>query len=79
MTWRKTKDIGITEAIEQIGVSPERLRYWEAFRASFWWLIVLALQSSDSFAALLKPDVRGRIPAGYLAQIQRYFWQRARG
>jgi aminoglycoside phosphotransferase (APT) family kinase protein len=63
----------------QLPIDPERLRYWEAFRSFYWWLIVLALQSSESFAALLKPDVRRRIPPGYLAQIQRYFWQRARG
>lgn len=29
MVWRKEKKIGITEATQRIGVSPERLRYWE--------------------------------------------------
>ncbi len=29
MVWRMQKKIGITEAIRKIGVSPERLRYWE--------------------------------------------------
>ena len=29
MPWRKIKNIGITDAIRRIGVSPERLRYWE--------------------------------------------------
>ena len=27
--YRAKKDIGITEAIKKIGISPERLRYWE--------------------------------------------------
>ncbi|NQT89983.1 MAG: MerR family transcriptional regulator [Candidatus Omnitrophica bacterium] len=29
MSWRKVKNIGMTEAIKKIGVSAERLRYWE--------------------------------------------------
>lgn len=29
MPWRKKKTLGITEAITVLGVSPERLRYWE--------------------------------------------------
>ncbi len=29
MAWRKLKSIGITEATRRIGVSAERLRYWE--------------------------------------------------
>ncbi|MFA4888827.1 MAG: MerR family transcriptional regulator [Candidatus Omnitrophota bacterium] len=30
MSWHKKKNIGITEATRQLGISPERLRYWEA-------------------------------------------------
>jgi len=29
MAWRKLKNIGITEATKKLGISPERLRYWE--------------------------------------------------
>jgi DNA-binding transcriptional MerR regulator len=29
VAWRKLKNIGITVAIAKIGVSAERLRYWE--------------------------------------------------
>ena len=29
MAWRNKKSIGMTEAAREIGVSPERLRYWE--------------------------------------------------
>jgi len=29
MPWRKVKNIGMTDATKKIGVSSERLRYWE--------------------------------------------------
>ncbi len=29
MPWRREKNIGMTEATCKIGISPERLRYWE--------------------------------------------------
>ncbi|MDP2928758.1 MAG: MerR family transcriptional regulator [Candidatus Omnitrophota bacterium] len=29
MSWRKEKRIGMTEAVIRIGISAERLRYWE--------------------------------------------------
>lgn len=29
MSWGKAKNIGITETTKKIGISPERLRYWE--------------------------------------------------
>jgi aminoglycoside phosphotransferase (APT) family kinase protein len=60
----------------QLAIDPERLRYWEAFRAFVWWLMVLALQSSDSLAALLKPGITDRIPAGHLEEMRRYFLRR---
>jgi aminoglycoside phosphotransferase (APT) family kinase protein len=64
---------------QQLPIDPERLRYWEAFRAFVWWVAVLALESGNPLAEAVKPDTAEKIPAGHLERMQQYFWQRARG
>lgn len=63
---------------QQLSIDPERLRYWEALRAFEWWVMVTAIQSPSPAAVGVKPDTAQRIPAGHLALLRSYFWQRAR-
>ena len=62
---------------EQIELDPERLRYWEAFRAFWLWSRVVDPRVGESVMLEMKQPPGERFDAGLAKRLEAYFWARA--
>lgn len=58
-------------------LNPERLRYWEAFRAFGMWARIEDPRAVGGMFAAQKPRPEDRFDGGFPGRLKRYFWARA--
>ena len=62
---------------EQIELDPERLRYWEAFRAFGLWARLEDPRAGGATFMAQKQRLGERLDTGLAGRLKRYFWERA--
>ncbi len=62
---------------EQLDLDPERLRYWEAFRAFWLWLRLVDSRAGGSAVTAQKQPMGERLDTNFARRLKRYFWDRA--
>ena len=62
---------------DQIDLDPDRLRYWEAFRAFGMWARIEDPRAAGGMFVAQKQRPEDRFDGGFPGRLKRYFWARA--